>query len=376
MLMYSCVYCQTLYPKNTEHVFPLGLGGEKIMIDCVCDKCNNEFSKLERELYQKSPVALIRSTEGVIGNKSRNSVSAFKASLLLCQDDASGIVYEVGQSERMQVFIRPQIIQIKNTFYVEADHQDNLNALMVKFKSWKYNNLRLISKLPESKLTETNYLEIEKTENNYFCKKIKGHLKIKNEIILDILPRSHHLHNSLNTRIYFDDLRNLKIRAKTETAAVKFILELLKFSDSKEMMNSYVSDTKNMKEVSVGFSFNSKKCEQALVKIALNTLFHYYPASRNQIPIQPYLDFVKTGKRTFSAGLEAKKWILDSQPNTHNIFLYQSESFLSIRISLFNGQFVYHFLIPSLQLIKPGKYSQFIVDYKLNKNQINNYIKI
>lgn len=107
--MHSCIYCKIQYCKNTEHVFPLGLGGEDIMIDCVCDKCNNEFSKLERELYQKSPVALIRSNKGVIGNKSRNTASAFKAPLLLCQDDVTGVAYEVGQSEKMQVYLRPQI---------------------------------------------------------------------------------------------------------------------------------------------------------------------------------------------------------------------------------------------------------------------------
>lgn len=372
--MYNCIYCKRQYLKNTEHVFPLGLGGENIMIECVCGQCNNEFSKLERELYQKSPLALIRSIEGVIGNKSRNTVSAFKAPLLLCQDDVTGVVYEVGQSEKMQVYIRPQIIHINNIFYVETDQQDNFNTFMIKFKAWKSDNLRLILKFPESNLMNTEYLEIEKTENSYFHKKVKGELKIKNEIILGLLPRSHHLNKSLHTRIYLDDEKNLRIRAKTDKAAIKFILDLLKFSDSKELMTSYVSDTKNMNEVSVGFNFDSKKCEQAMVKIALNSIFHYYPDSRDQSAVQPYLDFVKNGNKTFSAGIETKNHILDSQTNSHNIFLYQTESFLSIRLSLFNGQFVYQFLIPCLQLIRVHKFSQITIDYKRNKNQINDHI--
>lgn len=372
--MHSCIYCKMQYSKNTEHVFPLGLGGENIMIDCVCDKCNNEFSKLERELYQKSPVALIRSNEGVIGNKSRNTVSAFKAPLLLCQDDSTGIAYEVGQSEKMQVYLRPQIIQINNIFYVQAEHQDHLNALLEKCKDWKSDNLRIILKFPDSELSHTEYVQITKIENSYFCEKIEGQLKVKNEIILRLLPVSHQLYNSFHERIYIDELKKLSIRARTQQAAIRFIIELLEFSDTKKHMTSYVCDTENLKIVSVGFNFNSKKCEQALVKIALNSVFHYYPNSRDKTVIEPYLNFVKTGDKTFASGIERKDLFLDSKENSHNIYLYQSESFLSIRLSLFNGQFVYQFLIPGLGLFESDSAAKVIIDYKLKKNYIYNQI--
>lgn len=372
--MYTCIYCNSNYDKNTEHVFPLGLGGENIMMDCVCRSCNNEFSNLERELYQKSPVALIRSCQGIIGNKSRNAVSAFKAPILLCQDDITQAVYEVGQSERMQVYIRPQIMQINNVFYVETDQQDNLTNLMKKFNAWKYGNLRLVLKLPQSKQTAPDYIQIEKTENTYLYKSFSEQLKIKNEILLNQIPNSHHLHKFMDPRIYLDDNGNLKIRARTKKDAVKFILALLKFSDSKKLMTSYAPNTENMKEISVGFNFDSKKSEQALVKITLNTIFHYYPAARFQTVMQPYLDFVNRGEKKFSAGLERKNSILDSGVNTHIIFLFQTKTFLCARISLFNGQIVYQFLIPGLNLIKQNTFSQVIVDYKLHKNLLSNHL--
>jgi len=368
--MYTCIYCKCQYDKNTEHVFPLGLGGQNIIIDCVCNICNNEFSNIERELYQKSPVALIRSTEGIIGNKSRNTISAFKAPVLLSQDNITGIVYEVGQAEKMQVYVRPQVFQIKGVFYIETDLKDNLTAFAEKFKDWKSTNLRVILKFPETKLIPMEYLQIEKKDNNYFHKKVCSNLKKKNEIILDLFPKSHNLYKSLDPRIYLDDNRNLKIRARTEKEAVKFIIELLKFGDTRQIMTSSTPDTKNMQEVSVGFDFDSKKCEQALVKIALNILFYYFPSSREQNVIQPYIEFVKTGRRNFSACIEDKNLILDSIANTHNIFLYQCDSFLSLRISLFNGQFVYQFLIPDLYILKSGRCSRVVIDYKLNKNQI------
>jgi 5-methylcytosine-specific restriction endonuclease McrA len=51
--MNTCKYCGVKYDKNTEHVFPFGLGGEDTYANFVCTVCNNEFSGLERELYQK-----------------------------------------------------------------------------------------------------------------------------------------------------------------------------------------------------------------------------------------------------------------------------------------------------------------------------------
>jgi hypothetical protein len=372
--MYTCIYCNSNYDINTEHVFPLGLGGENIMMDCVCSSCNNAFSNLERELYQKSPVALMRSCQGIVGNKSRNAISAFKAPILLCQDDITKVVYEVGQSESMQVYIRPQIMQINDVFYVETDQLDNLNTLMKKFKAWKYSNLRIVIKLPESKQKAPEFVQIEKIDNKYSHTSFSEQLKIKNEIFLNQIPNSHHLHKFMDPRIYLDECGNLKIRARTKKDAVKFILALLKFSDSKKLMTSYAPNTENMKEISVGFNFDSKKSEQGLVKITLNTIFHYYPAARSQTVMHPYLDFVNSGDKKFLAGLERKNSILDSGVNTHNIFLYQSKTFLRARISLFNGQVAYQFFIPGLNIMEQNRFTQVIVDYKLNKNLIRNHI--
>jgi hypothetical protein len=52
MSLKTCIYCENVYEKDTEHVFPHGLGGQKLFINCVCADCNRYFSGLERELYQ------------------------------------------------------------------------------------------------------------------------------------------------------------------------------------------------------------------------------------------------------------------------------------------------------------------------------------
>jgi len=116
-----CFYCKNSYTGNEEHVFPNGLGGQKLYIDCVCQQCNNYFSKLEGELYQKSPIALIRSTEGVESYTKRSAAPApFKAPILLIQDEVFGIIYEVGQYHPMKTFIRTQIIFFEGQYYLEG----------------------------------------------------------------------------------------------------------------------------------------------------------------------------------------------------------------------------------------------------------------
>src|SRR5258706_6934617 len=116
----KCRYCQFVYNGGAkEHVCPKGLGGQNIFMDNVCENCNRKFSHYERELMRDSPVAFMRSVEGIEGYKrSHVPAGAFLAPILLTFDDQSKVVYEVGQRYPFENFIRPQMILIKGGFYI------------------------------------------------------------------------------------------------------------------------------------------------------------------------------------------------------------------------------------------------------------------
>lgn len=118
----KCRYCQSSFNEGAkEHVFPKGLGGPRIFVDNVCEQCNKKFSDYERELMRDSPVAFMRSVEGVEGYKRSNiQTGAFLAPILLTFDQETRIVYEVGHRYPFENFIRPQIILIEERFYIEV----------------------------------------------------------------------------------------------------------------------------------------------------------------------------------------------------------------------------------------------------------------
>lgn len=60
----TCFYCSNSYTtKDSEHVFPDGLGGENKMMSCICWDCNQKFSPLENELISKSFISFFRAAE-------------------------------------------------------------------------------------------------------------------------------------------------------------------------------------------------------------------------------------------------------------------------------------------------------------------------
>src|SRR5688572_28277704 len=85
----KCRYCQNGYIEDgREHVFPKGMGGQDIFMDNVCGACNKKFSDYERALMRDSPIAFMRSVEGVEGYKRSNIPSgAFLAPILLTFDE-------------------------------------------------------------------------------------------------------------------------------------------------------------------------------------------------------------------------------------------------------------------------------------------------
>ena len=57
--MIVCIYCGQNKPPDDEHVLAEGLGGDVCIVD-VCHDCNNEFSRIDQALAERSLPALQR----------------------------------------------------------------------------------------------------------------------------------------------------------------------------------------------------------------------------------------------------------------------------------------------------------------------------
>jgi len=70
--MTICAYCKQERSKfSEEHIVPAGLGGTRKLIGCVCEECNNAFSRdFERDFLKgKGFIALMRSHAEIAGRK-------------------------------------------------------------------------------------------------------------------------------------------------------------------------------------------------------------------------------------------------------------------------------------------------------------------
>jgi hypothetical protein len=363
----TCFYCNKTYSNDTEHVFSYGLGGQNLFMDCVCQKCNSYFSGLERELYQKSIIGLMRSTEGVDGyNPSQSTPAPFKAPLLLTQDKEHGIIFEVGQFYQMQTFIRPQLIFFRGVYYIEANTAANSDRFIAAWQKW-LNGDALLSGYDSGQVLTRQYILNEEKYNGVTITTLK---KLKNAIKFSSLPQNHHLFEALTPRLYFDDDKNLRIRAKTFDEAADFLRELLDHTLTSPVFNSFKGSGLQEALIDVGFSFDGLKFDQALVKIGLNTLLYHFPLVKTDPALIPLVNFVMKGSPGINAAWDKKHMIFDSQEGKHNISFGQAKDHTHIRISLFNGQFAFGFWIENLKLFQSSNYARQLIDYK---NRINTF---
>jgi hypothetical protein len=356
-----CIYCTNLYQKNGEHVFPNGLGGQDIFMDCVCGVCNNYFSGLERELYQKSPVGLMRSTYGVEGyNPNPTNPAPFKAPILVCLDKKNKHVFEVGQYAKMKIGLRPQMYYHRDRYYVEGDHQENAALFALAFSNWKAKNSILTARIED----EIAMVKFELVSGNYQRTLLSGKQSTKKAIQFCTLPQDHKLFNKLSPRLFIDDDGKLKIRAKTFKEAQDFLEAVLLDTQTNNRYTSLQNKQLDKPTIEVGFSFDALKLEQALVKIGLNCLIHCYPATKTSLAIKPHVNFVMGKKPNYIIrSKEEKDQIRDSMEGHHNIFFAQVEQKVNVRISLFNGMFVFSFWIEDLSIMKPINYSRLLINY-------------
>lgn len=365
----KCKYCGSHYQKDKEHVFPYGLGGEDIYITCVCEKCNNDFSGLERELYQKSPVAFMRSIEGVEGyHTNKGKTSPFRAPLLLGFDEKYKIAYEVGQYSGLDIRLRPQIMSIADIFYLEADSLADIQALNKEFVEWRSKNLKMIIAFPKENQGLTKYIEFKQIGNQFPYNTFNEKIKVEREIIVDILDKEHELYPFLSPRLFMDDNRKLHVRCRTAEEAISFITKFAAFTLHPTPLKSFSNEPLNNLAIYVGQFFNPQKFDRAVVKIALNCLLHYFPDTRCSAEISNCISFVQTGIPVVDLTMGSKNTITDIVTNTHNIFFFQHSNGLFLTVSLFNGSISQTLFISELKILSVNSYARLLIDYKTRKN--------
>jgi len=365
-----CIYCNQTYEKDTEHVFPHGLGGEKVFMDCVCPICNGEFSRLERELYQKSPLALMRSVEGVKGYKKNEGKAILKAPILLIYDDENNIVYEVTQHDEMRIYLKAQIIEIKDSLYLEATYETDVRKIVKKIEKWRENGFVGIMKFPDSNDSFYNCVKFILNKECIENQRYRTKRKVRNAVIFEDFSPSHELFNSLSPRIFLDNDDNLRIRSKTIEEGIQFLNVFIKLVQEDVQFRSFNKDVNDNGIVYVGQSFNGACSERAIVKITLNCLIHYFPQSKVSDSIMRYIKFVRLGEPKIPLHIEEKSNLIDSNERSHNILIHQYNNSVRIRLSLFNGQMIITNIISELKLMSHNDYCRIVVDYEKRINRI------
>lgn len=369
----KCIYCDEPYIKDTEHVFPHGLGGENLFIDCVCCDCNSKFSGLESELYQKSPASLMRSIEGIKGYKKKNGNKAyFKAPILLTYDEENKIVYEISQHDEMKIHLKSQIIEINGKYYLESDDKKNTTLFLKKLKEWKNKSSIALTRFPSENNKIFSYIKFCISNPDVKYESFESTEKNKNLIVIESFPSNHELFNALTPRLFFDDSQNIKIRAKTISDGISFLHNFLSFTREPRVFKSFNRILNDNGIVYVGQSFLRSKLERAIVKITLNCLFYYFPESRKSQAIKNHISFVKCGNPYIIVQIEQKSDLIDSNEKTHNILFHQFDGSFRLRFSMFNGQMIFTHIIPEMKILDNNDYCRLIIDYKNRINRFEN----
>ena len=358
----KCRYCQDSYVGDgREHVFPKGMGGPDIYMDIVCRNCNEKFSVYELALMRDSPVAFMRSVEGIEGYGHYDK-GAFLAPILLTFDQDTKVVYEVGQRYPFENFIRPQFISINGAFYVEGDTLDNLKSLDKKFAHWKREvRIIVLKTLPNDKAT-IQWLEF--VDNGATYEVNSSSKKSKEAIKIDILPETHGLFTHLSPRLFISDLGELRVRAPSIEEAIDFLIELMDYTRKAVPLSSYKKGTFTNPVIYVSQKFNGIQFSQGLIKIGINCLMHYYQTFRDDNAFNECISFVMTGNGRIEIKGEGRDSIKDSGERTHNLFFQQMTFGMNVRIGFFNGAGgAFSFNVMGLMVMSPGEFNRLVIDY-------------
>lgn len=119
---FHCIYCGHSGPGtgfDNEHVFPrslCGSGTNWTLINRVCKKCNNHFSRFENELLHNAAETIARGFSGPLGRSARDAeglrIQPLKVSELFALNVNDTLVYEGGFSFPSDFYFRPQMIDV------------------------------------------------------------------------------------------------------------------------------------------------------------------------------------------------------------------------------------------------------------------------
>jgi hypothetical protein len=366
----NCVYCKINPAGNSDHVFPKSLGGESIFMDCVCNKCNNDFSLIERELFQKSIIGLMRSYEGIEGySKNKNRPAPLKYPEIFQCDKDNKIVYEVGLSYGFNPYVRPQFIKVADKFYGETPTEEEMKLFVDSFNNWRFKNLVMITKFPVKKGDSYEAVSFLLVKKKYKYEKIELP-KVKKEIIhYTLMKDNDEFKDFFEPRMFFDDSSKIIVRSRSIDEGINFVCDLLNYCNKDAASFSSFSEKKSKDALRVSMKFDAIKMQQALVKIGLNCLMHYYPLTKENLFLQPIIDYVRKGIPIRMA-VDKKIDLLDTRTDIHTVLFYQLKEGLMIRSSLFGGHFTYSFIIENLKVFNsPGQLSGIEVDFKNSKQK-------
>lgn len=371
-----CRYCQCSYSGGTrEHVFPKGMGGPNVFMDNVCGNCNRKFSDYERALMRDSPVAFMRSVEGIEGYGHLEK-GAFLAPILLSFDEDKKVVYEMGQRHPFTNFIRPQFLYVQGAFYVEGDSRQNLQNLDRKFTDWKREVRFIVVKTWTSGSPFIQWIEFLDTGATYKTIARLSCAKSKEAVKIDLLSETHDLFTHLSPRLFLNDLGELRIRARSLKEAIDFLIKFMNYTRVAVALKSYNKNTFTHPLIYVGQNFNGLQVSQGLVKIGINCLMHCYQTFKNDEAFNECISFVMTGKSTIEIKGEEKNSIKDSGKGTHNLFFQQTTFGMNVRISFFNGAGgAFSFYVMGLMVMKPGEFNRLVIDYKSCKMEFQDRTK-
>lgn len=363
----KCVYCNTNPVGKSDHVFPKSLGGENIYMDCVCDECNNKFSKIERELFQKSIIGLMRSAEGIEGySKNKRRPAPLKFPEIFQHDKEEKVVYEIGIYNGFKPFMRPQIIRIKEKFYAEGGSIEEVKKFVDAFNKWRKENLVMVTHLAKDKSGKSSGVKYILSEGRFHNEKTEVN-KIKKEILHYSLMKDAELKNDFEPRLFFDDSDNLIARSREPKEGIEFMNALLDYCNTEAAKFSSYKEKKIKEPISVSFKFNMEMAQQALVKIGLNSLMHYYPDTRYNPLLNAAKGFVNSGTE-FPAAISDRMNFLDTSNDIHYVLFYQLQEGLLVRVSLFGSNFIHSFLVNDLNLFgRHGNFSGVEVNFRTKK---------
>lgn len=357
-----CCYCNKKQAGNTEHVFPNGLGAENVRMNCVCEDCNNYFSRLERELYQKSFLSIFRLNNELSGYNKLSELSFYE---MLSFDEKNKIALEVGYTKGLSPYIKAQVFEKENKFWTDGEKPD-MELLKKVLGNW----IQKSSKVIYFEERERKYVLFKITSKHISFQLAPEIEKANNCIEIRIISKEYKHYEDFTTRIFLDKKKSKKlvIRAKSNNIGMNYLNTLLKtIVNQPTLLESYPN--RKIKTGTLKTSFNHRFASKAIVKIGLNCLMHYYPSNTSHPGLKDAKKFVLNDNDKFNI-IAPKKidGLDDNLSNVHYVQLYQFEERLDFRIGLFSSAHIYGFTIPGIKIMTTGNISNLLINYTEKQN--------